>query len=184
MKFVTAQREMSFSYFGGGPGVLASGIVWSLAGFTAFLASNQVSMFVLFFGGMFIHPLGMLLSKLLKRPGNHNPENPLGKLALESTVIVFVGLFLAFYVAELKTEWFYPVMLLAIGVRYLIFNTLYGSKMYWLLGAILMTSGVSCIVLDANFIVGAFVGGVTEIIFSIIILNQSKGLTLQGIEYD
>jgi hypothetical protein len=75
-------------------------------------------------------------------------------------------------------------MLLAIGVRYLIFNTLYGSKMYWLLGAILMTSGVSCIVLDANFIVGAFVGGVTEIIFSIIILNQSKGLTLQGIEYD
>lgn len=180
MKFEEAQRDINFSYFGGGAGVFTSGLVWCFAGFMALIYSNQTSMLTLFFGGMFIHPLGMLFSKILKRPGDHNHKNPLGKLALESTFIIFVGLFLAFYVAQIKVEWFYPIMLLAIGVRYLIFNTLYGTKIYWLLGAFLMLSGALCIVFDANFILGAFIGGVAEIIFSIIILNQSKGLTLNS----
>ena len=178
MKFEEAQKDMNFAYFGGATGVLVSGLVWCIAGFVALLYSNQSSMLALFFGGMFIHPLGMLLAKMLKRPGKHNPENPLGKLALESTVIIFVGLFLAFCVAQIKIEWFYSIMLLAIGVRYLIFNTLYGTRTYWLLGACLMLSGALSIVLDANFILGAFIGGVTEIIFSLVIFNQSKRLTL------
>ena len=179
MKFEEAQKDMDFSYFGGGTGVLVSGLVWSLAGLVGILQSDQASMLTLFIGGMFIHPLGMLLSKVLKRPGNHNPKNPLGKLALESTIILFVGLFLAFYVAKLHVEWFYPIMLMAIGVRYLIFNTLYGAKIYWVLGAVLMLSGVFCILLGVNFIIGAFIGGLTEVIFSIVILNKSKGLVLK-----
>lgn len=87
-------------------------------------------MLTLFFGGMFIHPLAIMLSKTLKRSGNHDAKNPIGKLALESTMILFVGLFLAFYVAKLQIEWFYPIMLMIIGVRYLTFNTLYGARIY------------------------------------------------------
>jgi hypothetical protein len=178
MQFEEAQKDMSFSYFGGGTGVLVSGLVWCIAGFVALLYSNQSSMLTLFFGGMFIHPLAMLLSKILKRPGNHNPKNPLGKLALESTIILFVGLFLAFFVARLQVEWFYPIMLMIIGVRYLVFNTLYGTRIYWILGAILMISGMLCILFNANFIIGVFIGGLTEIVFSLLIFNQSKGLVL------
>jgi hypothetical protein len=111
-------------------------------------------MLALFFGGMFIHPLAMLLSKYFKRPGNHHPKNPLGKLALESTIILFVGLFLAFYVAKLQVEWFYPIMMIF--------------------------SGMLCILLGANFIIGAFIGGATEIVFSLVIINQSKGLVLNA----
>jgi hypothetical protein len=181
MKFEDAQKDMDFSYIGGGAGVLVSGIVWSLAGLVAIFYSNQSSMLTLFIGGMFIHPISMLVSKALKRPGNHNPENPLGKLALESTVILFVGLFLAFYVAKLNLDWFYPIMLLAIGVRYLIFNTLYGAKIYWVLGAVLMLSGMFCLLFGANFILGAFIGGLTEIIFSLVILKKSKGLRLKPV---
>ncbi len=180
MKFEEAQKDMHFSYFGGGTGVLVSGLVWCLAGLVALLYSNQSSMLTLFFGGMFIHPLAMLLSKILKRPGNHNPKNPLGKLALESTIILFVGLFLAFYVAKLQVEWFYPIMLMIIGVRYLVFNTLYGAKIYWVLGALLIFSGMLCILLGANFVIGAFIGGATEIVFALVILNQSKGLVLKN----
>ena len=176
MKFEEAQKDMNFSYFGGGTGVLVSGLIWCIAGLVALLSSNQSSMLTLFFGGMFIHPLAILLSKILKRPGNHNSKNPLGKLALESTVILFVGLFIAFYVATLQVEWFYPIMLMIIGARYLVFNTLYGAKIYWVLGALLMLSGMLCILLGANFIVGAFIGGTTEILFSLVILNQSKNL--------
>ncbi len=176
MKFEDAQQDMSYSYFGGGTGVLVSGLVWCIAGLVALLYSNQSSMLALFFGGMFIHPLAMLLSKILKRTGSHDPKNPLGKLALESTIIIFVGLFLAFYVAKLQVNWFYPIMLMIIGVRYLVFNTIYGTKIYWVLGALLMFSGMLCILLDANFVIGAFIGGATEIVFSLVIFNQSKGL--------
>jgi hypothetical protein len=180
MKFEDAQNDMNFSYFGGGTGVLVSGLVWFTAGIVALMYSNQFSMLTLFFGGMFIHPLAMLLSKILKRSGNHDPKNPLGKLALESTIILFVGLFLAFYVAKLQVEWFYPIMLMIIGVRYLVFNTLYGIKTYWVLGGLLMLTGMLCILLGANFIIGAFVGGVTEIVFSLIIFMQTKNLVLKS----
>lgn len=174
MNIEAAQKDMKFSYYGGGTGVLVSGLVWCIAGIVALFYSNYSSMLTLFFGGMLIFPIGMLLAKALKRPGKHKPENPLGKLALESTVILFVGLFLAFSVARLQVEWFYPIMLLTIGVRYLVFNTLYGIKAYWLLGAVLMFSGMFCILLGADFMVGAFIGGITELVFALIILKQSK----------
>jgi hypothetical protein len=91
---------MNFSYFGGGTGVLVSGIIWCIAGITAMLYSNQSSMLVLFFGGMFIHPLALFFSKVLKRSGKHQQSNPLGKLALESTIILFVGLFFSFFCSK------------------------------------------------------------------------------------
>ena len=174
MKFTAAQEDMNYAYLGGATGVLVSGVVWCIAGLVALMYSNLSSMLTLFFGGMLIFPLAMLLAKALKRPGTHNPNNPLGKLALESTVILFVGLFLAFFVAKLQVEWFYPIMLLTIGVRYLIFNTLYGLKTYWVLGAVLMFSGMICILLGADFMLGAFIGGVTEIVFSVVIFKQAK----------
>jgi hypothetical protein len=174
MNFAAAQKDMRQAYFNGGTGVLVSGLVWSVAGVVALFYSNQASMLTLFFGGMLIHPLGVLLDKLLKRSGKHKPENPLANLALESTVILFVGLFLAFVVARLQVDWFFPIMLLTIGVRYLIFNTLYGRKIYWLLGLVLMLSGVLCILFQADFMLGAFIGGFTEIVFSIIILKLAN----------
>ena len=179
MKFEEAQKDMNYSYFGGATGVLVSGLVWIIAGLIALWHSNQSSMLALFFGGMFIHPLAILLSKILKRPGNHNSKNPLGKLALESTIILFVGLFLAFSVAKLQVEWFYPIMLMIIGVRYLVFNTLYGAKIYWILGTLLMLSGMLCILLAASFVNGAFIGGAIELIFSIAIIIQSKSADLK-----
>ncbi len=181
MNFKDAQQDMSFAYLGGGTGVLVSGIIWCIAGLFAMFYNYQVSMLALFFGGMLIHPLSILIAKLLKRTGKHQTDNPLGKLAIESTMILFIGLFLAFYVSSLKVEWFFPVMLLAIGVRYLIFNTLYDNKVYWLLGGILMVSGMLCILFSADFIVGAFFGGITEVIFSLIILKQSTDNKLKNI---
>lgn len=178
MNFEKAQHDMNSAYFAGGPGVFVSGLVWCIAGLVALLYSEQLSMLTLFFGGMLIHPLGMVLAKAFNRSGKHKSENPLGKLALESTIILFVGLFLAFYVAKLQVEWFYPIMLMIIGVRYLIFNTLYGTKIYWLLGASLIFSGMLGILVGANFMVGAFVGGALEIIFSLLIIKQSSKMVL------
>ena len=67
MKFEVAQQDMNYSYFGGATGVLVSGLVWCIAGGVALLLSNIASMLALFFGGMFIHPLAMLLSRIMNR---------------------------------------------------------------------------------------------------------------------
>lgn len=67
-----------------------------------------------------------------------------------------------------------------IGARYLVFNTLYGIKTYWVLGGLLMLTGMLCILLGANFIIGAFVGGVTEIVFSLVIFMQTKNVVLKS----
>jgi hypothetical protein len=71
-------------------------------------------------------------------------------------------------------------MLMSIGVRYLVFNILYGIKTYWVLSGLLMITGMLCILLGANFIIGAFVGGVTEIVFSLVIFMQTKNLVLKS----
>jgi hypothetical protein len=174
MNFKHAQNEMNLVYFGGFTGVLVSGLVWCIAGVVGLFYSHFTSMLTLFFGGMLIHPLGLLLVKILKRTGQHSSENPLAKLALESTFILFVGLFIAFSVAKLHVQWFYPIMLLIIGVRYLVFNTLYAAKIYWLLGAVLMIAGMLCMLFEVDFIIGAFIGGIVEIIFSGLIFHLSK----------
>ena len=38
---------------------------------------------------------------------------------------------------------------------------------------------VYCIVLNANFVIGAFIGGITEIVFALVIFAQSKGMVLK-----
>ncbi|MEM7111197.1 MAG: hypothetical protein AAF614_02105 [Chloroflexota bacterium] len=170
MNIKDAQNDMKLAYFGGGPGMLSSGLVWICAGFAGLFFSVQTSVFTLFIGGMFIHPLGIAISKLLKRSGKHSTNNLLGTLALETTFLLFIGLFIAFTVVQIKVELFFPTMLLIIGGRYLSFNSLYGNRLYWFFGGFLVLAGVLCIIFDAPFVTGAFFGGGIEIIGGIVIM--------------
>src|SRR4249920_1441105 len=108
--FVDAQRDMRFGYLRGAPGVLASGIAWLAAALVAIVVSPMGAVWALFIGGMFIFPVGVLLAKLLGRPGKHSPRNPLGTLAMEGTVLLMLALPLAFVVSLYRIEWFFPAM--------------------------------------------------------------------------
>lgn len=119
-----------------------------------------------------IHPLGIMLSKLCKRSGKHKKENSLSILALESTVILFVGLFIAYSVFQFRQIWFYPIMLMIIGGRYFIFSSIYGSRIFWLLGFLLSITGVVFILSAYPFYYGALVGGIIETIFAIVITRK------------
>lgn len=174
MDFKESQKDMNKSYIGGATGVFASGLIWGVAGIVGIVASNTASIWALFIGGIFIFPLSILFSKLLKRSGQHAPSNVLKHLAIEGLGILFVGLFLAFVVAQIKLELFYPIMLLVIGTRYLTFQTLYGLRTYWFLGGLLILAGAIALVFNLPFIAGAFIGGIIEIVFSFILFNRSK----------
>lgn len=174
MEFKESQKDMNTAYIGGATGVLASGFVWCIAGLVGLTVSNNASMAALFIGGTLIFPLSTLFSKILRHSGTHSSNNALRHLAIENLGILFAGLYIAFYVAQFNIALFFPIMLLVIGARYLMFHTLYGLKSYWALGVLLMMAGMLCSLFNLPFIVGAFIGGIIEILFSLVIFKQAK----------
>ena len=169
-----AQKEMRHAYYGGGPGVLISGLIWLITGILSYFLTAQMTILIFFFGGMLIHPLGLVASKLLMRSGKHDKHNPFGKLAMESTILLFVGLFIAYSVFQLNPNWFFPIMLMIIGARYLVFQTIYGLKLFWVLGMILIVAGFVSMRLDLPFQIPAVLGGVIEIVIGTVTMMSEK----------
>ncbi len=175
MKIYDAQKDMCDAFVSGAPGVLISGIIWIAAGLAAMQIGFQKSILLFFFGGMLIYPLSLFASKTLNGKQSPKPDNPLVKLGLESTFILFVGLFIAYMSLQISEAWFYPVMLLTIGVRYFIFSTIYGLKIYWALAILLILAGAALLMwISAPPYVAALIGGSLEIIFSIVLFSINK----------
>ncbi len=178
MDFGEAQRDMRTAYANGGVGVLVSGLVWVIAGLVTHNVSLQYGMAALFFGGMAIHPLSLLLARLVFKRGKAAVSNPLEMLALQSTPFLVIGLLVAYVVSDSHSSWFFAIALLAVGARYLLFQTIYGMRHYVVLGAVLIAIGFVAIwYLDPPPFVVAIVGGLTELLFSIIILRTLERTT-------
>lgn len=173
MNLDDAQKNMRDAYVGGGPGMLVSGIVWVIAGAVGQFVGVQAAVLTLFFGGMLIVPVSQQIDKQLGRAGAHEPGNPLSFLALEGTFLLFIGLFIAYMVVNIEPSFFFPIMLLIIGGRYLTFQTIYGMRLYWIIGGLLAVAGGLCLSFNAPFAWGGFIGGAIEIIGSIVIIRQT-----------
>jgi hypothetical protein len=174
MQLTDAQRDMRLAYMDGGPGVLVSSLVWLTAGAVALTRTPDLSIATLFIGGMFIHPLSVLLAKALRRRGQHTPGNPLGVLAMETTIPMLLALPLVYAVSRLNIGWFFPAMLFVIGGRYLNFATQFGMRLFWVLGAVLAGAGYALYATKAPFVAGAFMGGIIELLFAFVILARAR----------
>lgn len=168
------QQDMRHGYLDGAPGVLVSGLVWVCAGVVAVAVSQRASVLALLLGGMLIFPLSLAVTKLLGRPGTHGQDNPLGKLALEGTFWMLAGIAIAYGVQALRLEWFFPAMMLVIGGRYLTFQTLYGLRAYWVLGAVLCITGILLALLRVPATAAAFAGGIIELSLGAFLLARAK----------
>lgn len=164
-----AQKDMRMAYFNGFPGVLASGMVWLTSGVMALMVSPKAGMLGLVLGGMLIFPLSVLLCKVFGCSGQHDKANPLAPLAFENTFWMLLSIPIAIAVFFYNEPWFYPAMLLIIAGRYLTFNTLYGSRLYYLLAGLLVVSAWLLVQLKAPVYAGGLLGGVVEIGFSLLI---------------
>jgi hypothetical protein len=169
-----AQQEMRFAYYGGAPGMLTSAMVWLAAGLTASLVSPQRAVWTLFIGGMFIHPVSVLLTKAIGRPGSHSRGNPFGALALATTFWLILSCPLAYSVSLLRIEWFFPAMLFVIGGRYLSFSTIFGARIYWACGAALAIAGYLLARAHASPVLGAFTGAMIEMVFAMFIFAIAR----------
>lgn len=135
--FRQAQTDMRQGYANGSIGIIVSGLIWLISAIITYQYSAKQAVWVLLIGGMFIHPASMLLSKVIGLSGTHTKRNPLGNLALEGTIFMIMCLPLAFGLSLQYVEWFFQGMLLIIGGRYLTFASIYGIRIYWILGAVL-----------------------------------------------
>ncbi|WKV12264.1 hypothetical protein [Marivirga harenae] len=174
MDISVAQSDMRNAYFGGAPGVMISGLIWLISGIASFSISLMTTVIVFFIGGMLIHPLSIVMSKAMKRTGAHQKANPLANLALESTFLLFIGLFIGYIMLQIKAELFFPVMLLVIGGRYLFFSTLYGIKLFWLLGVLLILLGGFGAALNLSIQICLIGGGIIEVIFAGLLFQKER----------
>ena len=123
---------------------------------------------------MLFHPLGIMLAKIFKRSGKHKNGNPLLYLALESTFLLFIGLFIAYLALQVRPNWFFSIMILIIGGRYLVLSSIYGMRIYWVFGSVLILSGIGGFLFSTPFYLIALIGGIIEIRFSFLIMYLEK----------
>lgn len=170
----TAQADLRKAYADGSLGILASGMVWMTAALVSFLVSSQTAIWTLFFGGMLIHPLGLLLAKVAGIQGSHSKQNPLGQLVMETTIFMLMCIPLALLLSFQDHAWFFQGILLIIGGRYLTFATLYGIKTYWILGGLLGVSSFVLFFLEASPSISALSGSFIELGFGVFMFFAFK----------
>lgn len=155
-----AQRDLAQAYAGGAPGVFVSGLVWLIAGAVWPLHGTTAAFAALFFGGMAIHPLGVLIERAAFKASKATIGKPLETLAIEATIPLFVGVMFAWVLLVRAPDLAIPVFAAIVGARYFLFRTMYGDRAYWALGgAILLVAALALfgigMPVNPAFIVGA-----------------------------
>lgn len=173
MTLAECQNDMRKAYAGGATGIFASALIWFIAAMIAYVGTPAQSIIGIYVGGMFIFPLSVVFSKLIGRSGVHESNNVLGKLALETTIFMLVCFPIAYAASISHVEWFYPAMMAIIGGRYFIFSTLYGLKIYWLLGSTLLWGALFVLFFGNAFYFGALTGALIEFVFAFLVYKKS-----------
>ena len=168
---------MRHGYLLGATGVITSGLVWLAAAAVAYYATPKQAVWTLFIGAAFIFPVSNIFDRMLGAPGKHDKQNALGLLAIESTIWMLMCLPATYALSLYRIEWFFPAVLMVIGGRYLVFATIYGTKLYWLLGGSLGAAAYLLVSVAAAPHVAAFSGAMIEIVFGAALLFHARSKT-------
>ena len=176
MEIIEAQRDLRRAFVGGGPGVFVSALVWFAAAWVENRSGVGPAFAILFFGGMLIFPLATLAARLLWRRGKESPDNPLGAIALESTVAMIGGLFAAWLFLPVRPGYVFPIAAIAVGTHYAVFKTVYGDRLFWLLGALVTAVGLLSIYAVVRIPGGPILAvAAIELVFAILLTVRAIG---------
>lgn len=164
---VQFQTDMRRGYANGSIGIIVSGLAWLVSAMVNYQYSASQAVWALLIGGILIHPVSVLLYKTIGLSGNHTKGNPLGNLAMEGTIFMILCLPIAFGLSLQHPQWFFQGMLLIIGGRYLTFSSIYGIKLYWILGAILGMTAYLLFKINAPSFTTLLTGAGIEILFGL-----------------
>jgi hypothetical protein len=171
------QHEMRHAHYDGAPGILVSGIVWIIAALVCQQLGVNKAVWTLLIGGALIYPIGLVVVKVLGRSGTTDKGNALNQLALASTVWLIVCCAMAYGLFLLKPTLFFPAMMATIGCRYLVFASIFGRPIYWVLGLCLVVAANLTFFLSAPPAIAAAIGGLIEVVFAFVVFSKAQKAT-------
>ena len=145
MHIAQAQADQRRAFANGGLGAVVSGLVWLVAGIVLARADLATAYATLFFGGFLIFPLGLFVARVILKLPKETPGNPLIKVVPECTIAMVAFLFIAWLLVDIAPDIVLPAAVLAVGTHYFPFQTAYGLKVYWLLGAVTTGLGLAAL---------------------------------------
>lgn len=166
------QHDLARAYAGGAPGVLVSGLVWLVAGTMWQLHGTMAAFAALFFGGMAIHPLGVLIERIAFKAPKATIGKPLEAMAIEATIPLFAGVLIAWVLLVRAPDLAIPVFAVIVGTRYFLFRTMYGEIAYWALGGAFLLIAAPMLFGFAWPVNIGFLIGIAELIFAALILQR------------
>lgn len=175
MNILDAQAEARRAYYNGAIGIAVSGSVWIISGIISFLGEINYAMLALFFGGMLINPISTLIESKILKLFPVSKENSLIWIGLYTVPFIFIGMFAGFLLAPKNPALFFAFTLMAIGARYLCFQTIYGIRLFTFLGFALLGLGFTGAWFGIESAAHlALAGGLIEIAFAVIIARLPK----------
>ena len=162
-----AQADLRRAFIGGGPGLVISGLFWIAAAVVVARVGTREGFILLFLTGMLIFPAATVASRFLFGRAPADKSNPLGRVALESTIAMIGGLVIAWLLLPTRPEWAFPLAAIAVGTHFFAFRTAYGDVRFWLLGAILTALGFAALYMSAVEAMLPFAFGALEIAFGL-----------------
>lgn len=165
--------EYRHCHWGGAVYLTIEGFLWLLSAVLG--AANQIpaAMIVLLMGGMFIHPMALLASKLLKRPVP-NESNRLPILNTWLALTIPLGLPLLFMaISSGQQNLFYPAFTVLVGAHWLPFAYIYSMKSFLALSGLLVLVGILFgFVFTESFYLCGFMAGGIHLLFAVIHFYQ------------
>jgi hypothetical protein len=162
-----AQREVRTRYVGGYYGQLVSGVLWLLSASFAVWVGPRAAISTLVIGGFLIFPLTELLLRISGEKARLSPDNTLRNLGMQVAFVLPLSMPLLIAVSLYRLNWFYPGLMILLGAHYLPFVFLYGMRMFWALGSLLVGGGLLiAMYLSSSFSVGAWYTGVVLLVFA------------------
>lgn len=168
------QDEMRFAYFDGAPGILVSGLVWLAAALVCYQLGIEKAVWTLLIGGALIHPMGVVVTRALGRPAKTSAGNALNQLAMASTIWLILCCAMAYGLFLLRPTLFFPAMMATIGSRYLVLASVFGRQIFWILGTSLLAGGGLAVFLAAPPAIAAGLGGLIEVLFSVLMFARAS----------
>jgi hypothetical protein len=167
MEVSAAQRDVRTMYLGGFPGQLVSGILWLSSAALATWGSRALGVWALVLGGAMTFPLAQLVLRAMGRPASLPKGHPMIGLAMQIAFTIPLSLPLVAAASHVHEGWFYPSLMIIVGVHYLPFVFLYGMPMFGALAGLLLTEALVLAHLEAApFATGGWVTGVTLLAFA------------------
>src|SRR6201984_1689885 len=167
MDIQDAQREVRSAYVGGFWGYLVASVIWMMSAALGTWVTPIAFILTIVIGAFFIFPVTQMLLRLSGHRASLSRENPFNSLAMQVAFVLPLSMLLLVPVGLYRLDWFFPALIVLVGAHYLPFASLYGTRMFLFLSAILVAVGVVvALCFSRTFSLGAWVAGLALFAFA------------------